>query len=82
MSGKGMGGIAVDRNRRRLGLGGWPGFCADTVLVHKCNTNKTTKALPGNKDVHFLFIVDFFFYEFNELSRECPFFGTILLIFL
>ena len=45
----------------RVGLGGCVGVCADTVLTHECNANKITKAVPGNKNVHFLFIVDFFF---------------------
>src|SRR6187397_779776 len=44
----------------KLGLCGWFGFCADTLLTHECNANKTTRVLAGNKDVNFLFIVDFF----------------------
>ena len=44
----------------RDGLGGCPGGCADTVIITDCNTNKTTKAIAGNKGSCFLFIADFF----------------------
>ena len=43
-----------------FGLGCCGGACADTVITTDCNTNKTTKAIAGNKDLCFLFIVDFF----------------------
>ena len=47
------------------GMGGsddlcWPpGACADAVLTPACNTNITTKEITGNRDVCFLFIIDF-----------------------
>jgi hypothetical protein len=51
-----------------IGMGGsdglcpcpWPGGCADAVITPDCNPNKTTKAIAGKKDMHFLFIADFF----------------------
>ena len=49
-----------------MGMGGRDGLCccggpcAATVLIADCNPNKTTKAIAGNKDLRFLFIVDFF----------------------
>jgi len=39
-------------------LGGCRVAYANAAVIHNCNPNKMTKAIAGNSDVWFLFIVD------------------------